>query len=58
MYIKPNIHDTIWSHTIYKLQHVYYKIAWLYIAYMLYRIELLSISYDATESYMTKSKCV
>ena len=34
---------------IYKLQHVYYKIAWSYLAYdVSYRIELLSIPYDVT----------
>ena len=57
--LKPNIHNTIWSHTIYKLQRVYYKIAWLYVAHdMLYRIELLSIPYDATKLYATKSQRV
>ena len=41
---KPNIHDAIWSHTIYKLQSVHYKIACSYVAYdVSYRIELLSI---------------
>ena len=45
------IHDTI-----YKLQRVYYKIAWsAYVAYdVLYRIDLLSLPYDATKSYATK----
>ena len=53
--LQPNIHDAIWSHMIYKLQHVHYKIAQLYVAYdMLYRIELLSIPYDMTKSYATK----
>ena len=32
MNLKPNIHDAIWSHTIYKSQHVYYKIAQSYVA--------------------------
>ena len=54
---KPNIHDVIWLHTIYKLQHEHYKIAWSYVAYDLsYRIKLLSISYDMTKSYATKSR--
>ena len=58
-HFKPNIHDAIWSHTIYKLQRVHYKIAWPYIAYdMSYRIELLSIPYNATKSCATKSQCV
>ena len=40
---------------IYKLQHVYYKIAWSYVVYNVsYRIELLSIPYDATKSYAVK----
>ena len=48
--LKPNIHDTIWSHTIYKSQRVYYKIIWSYVTYdMSYKIELLSIPYDATQ---------
>ena len=47
--LKPNIHNTIWSHAIYESQHVYYKITRLYVAYdMLYRIQLLSIPYDVT----------
>ena len=53
--LMPNKHDTIWLHTIYKSQHVHYKIIWLYVAYdVSYRIELLSIPYDATKSYATK----
>ena len=45
---KPNIHDAIWLHTIYKSQCVHYKIVWSYVAYdVSYRIELLSIPYDA-----------
>ena len=57
--VKPNIHDAIWLHTIYKSQSVHYKIAWLYIAYdVSYRIELLSIPYDVTKSYATKLQCV
>ena len=59
MHIKPNIHDAIWSHTIYKSQRVHYKIVWSYVAYdVSYRIELLSIPYDATKSYATKSQHV
>ena len=54
--VKPNIYDTTWSHTIYKLQRIHYKITQSYLAYdVLYRLELLSISYDATKSYVTKS---
>ena len=49
---KPNIHNAIWSHTIYKLQLVHYKIAQSYVSY---RIELLSIPYDVTKLYATKS---
>ena len=57
--VKPNIHDTIWSHMIYKSQCVYYKIVRLYVAYdVSYRIELLSIPYDTTKSYATKSQRV
>ena len=56
---KPNIHDAIWSHMIYKSQRVHYKIVWSYVAYdVSYRIELLSIPYDATKSYATKSQRV
>ena len=54
-HLKPNIYDAIWSHTIYKSQHVHYKIVQSYVAYNVsYRIELLSIPYDATKSYATK----
>ena len=59
--LKSNIHDVIWSHNlmIYKSQSVHYKIIWLYVAYdVLYRIELLSIHYNTTKSYATKSQCV
>ena len=59
--IKPNIHDTIWLHMINKLQRVRYKIIQSYVAYnALYRIELhvLSIPYNATKSYVTKSQRV
>ena len=57
--IKPNIHDAIWSHTIYKSQCVHYKIVQSYVAYdMSYRIELLFIPYDMTKSYATISQCV
>ena len=57
--LKPNIHDAIWSHTVYKSQHVHYKIVQLYVAYdVSYRIELLSIPYDTTKSYATKSQRV
>ena len=57
--LKPNIHDAIWLHTIYKSQHVHYKIVRLYVAYdVLFRIEQLSIPYDATKSYATKSQRV
>ena len=53
--LKPNIHDAIWSHTIYKSQHVHYKIAWSYVVCdVSYRIELFSISCDTTKSYETK----
>ena len=46
-------------YTFYKLQCVYYKIIWLYVAYdVSYRIELFSIPYDAIKSYATKSQCV
>ena len=48
--VKFNIHD---MNKIYKLQHVYYKIA-----DMLYRIKLLCIPYDTTKSYVTKSQRV
>ena len=53
------MHDVIRLYTIYKSQHVYYKIARLYVAYdMLYRTELLSIPYNMTNSYAIKSQCV
>ena len=61
MYLKPILHDAIWSYTIYKSQRVDYKIAqlymYMYVAYdMSYRTELLSIPYDVTKSYVTKSR--
>ena len=57
--IKPNIHNAIWSQTIYKLQRVHCKIIWSYVTYdMSYRIELLSIPYNVTKSYATKSQRV
>ena len=42
--VKPNIHDMIWLHTMYKSQCVYYKITQY--------LELLSIPYDMTKSYV------
>ena len=39
--IKINIHNAIWSHTIYKSQGVHYKIAQSFITYdMSYRIAI------------------
>ena len=61
MLLKSNIYNAIWTHTIYKSQHVHYEIIQSYVAYdMLYRIELhvLSIPYDVTKSYATKSQHV
>ena len=44
---KPNIHDAIWSHAIYKPQRVHYRIAWSYVAYNVsYRITFYSIRRD------------
>ena len=58
-HLKPNIHNAIWSHTIYKLQCVHYKIARSYVTYdMSYKIELFSIPYNATKLYATKSQRV
>ena len=57
--LKSNTHNAIWSHTIYISQHVHYKIVRSYVAYnMSYRIKLLSIPYNATKSYATKSQRV
>ena len=57
--LNPNIYDAIWSHAIYKSQRVHYKITWLNVTYdVLYRIELLSILYNGTKLYATKSQRV
>ena len=52
--IKLNIHNAIQLHTIYKLQCVHYKIARSYVTYDM--LELLSIPYETTKSYVNKSQ--